>query len=309
MVFEHHTGEGFGPPFIRMGIVPEGSWVDPAAEELAAKADAVLVAVGFNPQSETEGWDRTFQLPPGQDELIQEIAAKNKNIIVVVTSGGGVDMTSWIDKVAGVVEAWYPGQEGGTALAEILLGDVNPSGHLPVTFERRWEDNPTHDNYYPADSSNRVVYKEGIFVGYRGYEHNKTKPLFPFGYGLSYTTFKYSNLVADEHGLSFDITNTGARAGDAVPEVYIAAEQSSVPRPPKELKGFSRVTLQPGETQTVKIPLNNRSFAYYDVNGKNWRAEKGVYDVLVGSSSEQIALTGKITLARDRAIIQMQGIS
>jgi beta-glucosidase len=299
VVFEHHTGAGFGPPFIRMGIVPEGSWVDPVAEELASKADAVVVAVGFNPQSETEGWDRTFQLPPGQNELIQRIAAKNKNTIVVVTSGGGVDMTSWIDKVASVVEAWYPGQEGGTALAEILTGDVNPSGHLPATFERRWEDNPTHDSYYPADDTNRVVYKEGIFVGYRGYEHNKTKPLFRFGYGLSYTTFKYSNLVADEHGVSFDVTNTGSRAGDAVPQVYIAPEQSSVPRPPKELKGFSRVTLLPGKLQTVKIPFSTRSFAYYDSNGKGWRAEKGIYDVLVGSSSEQIDLKGKITLTKD----------
>jgi beta-glucosidase len=299
VVFEHHTGAGFGPPFIRMGIVPQGKWVDPMAEELAAKADVVVVAVGFNPQSEAEGWDRTFQLPPGQNELIQRIAAKNKNTIVVVTSGGGVDMTSWIDKVPGVVEAWYPGQEGGTALADILFGDVNPSGHLPATFERRWEDNPTHDNYYPAEATNRVVYKEGIFVGYRGYEHNKTEPLFPFGYGLSYTTFKYSNLVADEHGISFDVTNTGSRAGDAVPEVYIAAEQSSVPRPPKELKGFARVTLQPGEMQRVKIPLSARSFAYYDTTGKSWRAEKGAYDVLVGSSSAQIDLTGKITLPND----------
>ena len=310
VVFEHHTSPGFGPPFIRMGIVPQGNWVDPMAEELTAKADAVVVAVGFNPQSETEGWDRTFQLPPGQNELIQKIAAKNKNTIVVVTSGGGVDMTSWIDKVQGVVEAWYPGQEGGTALAEILFGDVNPSGHLPATFEQHWEDNPTHDNYYPANGTNRVVYKEGIFVGYRGYEHNKTKPLFPFGYGLSYTTFKYSNLVADEHGVSFDVTNTGSRAGDAVPEVYISAPQSSMTaamvhhemallRPPKELKGFARLTLRPSETQTVKIPLNTRSFAYYDVTGKHWKADKGDYQVLVGSSSEQVELTGRLTLVRD----------
>jgi beta-glucosidase len=298
VVVELHTSPGFGPPFIRMGIVREGQWVDPAAEELAAKADAVVLAVGFDTKSETEGWDRTFQLPPGQNELTQKIAAKNKNTIVVLTSGGGVDMTSWVDRVPGVIEAWYPGQEGGTALAEILFGDVNPSGHLPATFERRWEDNPTHDNYYPEKGTNRVVYKEGIFVGYRGYEHNGTKPLFPFGYGLSYTTFKYSNLKADEHEVSFDVTNAGSRGGDAVPEVYIAPGRSTVPRPPKELKGFSRVALQPGETKTVKIPLNARSFAYYDVNGKQWRAEKGTYEVLVGSSSEQIELKGQITLAK-----------
>jgi beta-glucosidase len=308
IVFEHHTTPGFGPPFVRMGIIPHNTWVDDEAEQLAAKADVVILTVGFDPQSETEGWDRTFELPPGQNELIEKVAAKNKNTIVVITSGGGVDMTPWIDKVAGVIEAWYPGQEGGKALTDILFGDVNPSGHLPATFERHWQDNPVYNSYYPAKGTNRVVYKEGVFVGYRGYEHNGTKPLFPFGYGLSYTTFKYANLKADEHGVSFDVTNTGSRPGDAVAEIYIAPPnsgqlgtmgQSSIPRPPKELKGFSRVKLQPGETKTVSVPLNTRSFAYYDVSGKQWRADKGTYEVLVGSSSEQIELNGKIDLAQD----------
>ena len=299
IVFEHHTSPGFGPPFIRMGIIPEHEWIDPKIEELAAKADVAVIAVGFNPSTETEGWDRTFELPPGQNELIKRVAAKNKNTIVVITSGGGVDMTSWIDKVAGVVEAWYPGQEGGTALAEILLGDVNPSGHLTATFERRWEDNPTYNSYYPEKGTNKVVYKEGVFVGYRGYEHNGTKPLFPFGYGLSYTTFNFSNLKADEHGASFDVTNTGARAGDAVAEVYIGEEHPSVPRPEKELKGFSRVPLKPGETRHVLVSFNVRSFAHYDTNGNRWLADKGVYDVEVGSSSAQIDLSGKVTLAAD----------
>jgi beta-glucosidase len=300
VVFEHHTGNGFGPPFVRMGIIPQNHWVDSAAEGLAAKADIAVVGVGFDPRSETEGWDRTFQLPPGQNELIQRIAAKNKNTIVVITSGGGVDMTPWIDQVPGVVEAWYPGQEGGRALAEILFGDVNPSGHLAATFERRWEDNPVFNNYYPAKGSQRVVYQEGVFVGYRGYEHNGTQPLFPFGYGLSYTTFKFNNLSADEQAVSFDISNTGERAGDAVAELYIAPEHSSVPRPPKELKGFARVRLKPAETKPVKIPLNTRSFAYYDVNRKQWRAEKGEYQVLVGSSAEQIELKSTVTLPQDR---------
>ena len=298
IVFEHHTSPGFGPPFVRMGIIPQGTWVDDEAEQLAAKADVVILTVGFDPQSETEGWDRTFELPPGQNELIEKVAAKNKNTIVVITSGGGVDMTPWVDKVAGVIEAWYPGQEGGKALAEILFGEVNPSGHLPATFERHWQDNPTYNNYYPASGTNRVIYKEGVFVGYRGYEHNGTKPLFPFGYGLSYTTFKYANLKADGHGVSFDVTNTGARSGDAVAELYIAPPKSNL-RPAKELKGFSRVKLQPGETKTVTVPLNTRSFAYYDVDGKQWLAKKGTYEVLVGSSSEQIELNGKIDLAQD----------
>src|SRR5207245_10261797 len=127
--------------------------------------------------------------------LIQERAAANKNTIVVMTSGGSVDMNAWLDRVPTLVQAWYPGQEGGTALAEILFGDVNPSGRLPVTFERRWEDNPVHDSYYPESGTNRVVYKEGVFLGYRAYQHNGTKPLFPFGFGLSYSTFKYGNLT------------------------------------------------------------------------------------------------------------------
>ena len=223
-------------------------------------------------------------------------------MIVVLTAGGNVDMRPWIDRIPAILQAWYPGQAGGTALAEILFGDVNPSGHLAATFERSWEDNPTHDNYYPEKGSNRVVYKEGIFVGYRGYEHNKTKPLFPFGYGLSYTNFKYSNLKSDERQVSFDVTNTGKLAGDAVPQVYIAAENSSVPRSVKELKGFSRVTVEPGKTRRVTVPLNSRAFAYYDVGQKQWRADKGDYDVLVGSSSEQIDLTGKITLASDSTV-------
>jgi beta-glucosidase len=250
------------------GIVEHNGWVDPRAKELAAKADLVVVAVGFNPQSETEGWDRTFELPPGQDELIQSMARENKNTIVIVTSGGGVNMAPWIDNVTGVIEAWYPEQEGGRALAEILLGEVNPSGHLAATFERRPEDNPTYNHYYPEKGSNRIVYKEGVFVGYRGYEHDHTQPLFPFGYGLSYTTLKYANLRADEHGASFEVTNTGARAGDAVAQLYVAPpDEEAVPRPPKELKGFSRVSLQPGETKLITIPLNTRSFAYYDVHG------------------------------------------
>jgi len=298
VVLEHRVGPGFGEAFLRMAIVPQHDWVDSNSEEMAAKADAAVVVVGYRPESETEGWDRTFQLPPGQNELIKRIAAKNRNTVVVIISGGGVDMQPWLGQVPAVLEAWYPGQEGGTAVAEIVAGDVNPSGHLAATFEKRWEDNPAYNSYYPEQGSKaRVVYKEGIFVGYRGYEHNHVTPQFPFGYGLSYTTFKYSNLKADEHGVSFDVTNTGSRAGAAVPEIYIAAEHSNVPRPTHELKGFSRVVLQPGQTTKVRIPFNTRSFAYYDEQGKRWLAEKGTYTVELGSSSAQIDLKAKVTLA------------
>src|SRR5213078_1298840 len=207
--------------------------VDPDAKKLAAKADVVVLAVGFDPETETEGSDRTFRLPPGQEQLIQEIAAANHNTIVVITSGGAVDMNGWLDRVPALIQAWYPGQEGGTALAEILFGDVNPSGRLPATFERRWEDNPVHDSYYPAAGTRRVAYKEGVFVGYRGYEHKGTKPLFPFGHGLSYTTFTYGNLSITQGitkggspeflwaEVSFDVTNAGKRAGAEVAQVYV----------------------------------------------------------------------------------------
>jgi beta-glucosidase len=295
---------------LRLGVIPHGTVVSADAKRLASNADVVVVAVGFDPQTESEGADRTFRLPPGQDELIQDMAAANKKTIVVITSGGGVGMDAWLDRIPAVIEAWYPGQEGGTALAEILFGDVNPSGRLPVTFEHRWEDNPVHDSYYPEEGSNRVEYKEGVFVGYRGYEHNGTKPLFPFGYGLSYTTFEYSNLSmkpvinkdtghessGSSYEVSFDVKNTGSREGAEVAQVYVGDTHASVPRPLKELKGLAKVQLRPGETKNVSVVLDKRAFSHYDVAQKQWRAEPGEFEVLVGRSSEQTVLRGKLWL-------------
>ncbi|MGC1258852.1 MAG: glycoside hydrolase family 3 C-terminal domain-containing protein, partial [Candidatus Acidiferrales bacterium] len=311
IVLEHHGHSRWHGRHLRMGIVAEGSYVLPDATKLAAKADVVVIAAGFDPDSEAEGADRTFHLPPGQDELIQAMAAANKNVIVLLTSGGGVDMNAWLDRVPALLQVWYPGQEGGKAAAEILFGDVNPSGRLPATFERHWADNPVHDSYYPQAGTNRVVYKEGVFVGYRGYEHDGTKPLFPFGYGLSYTTFKYANLAikpaapgakgnelsAPLYKVSFDVTNTGARDGADVAQVYLSDPQSRVPRPVKELKGFARINLKPGETKTATVTLDSRAFSYYDVAGKQWRADPTEYQILVGRSSEDIQLRGAVTLS------------
>jgi beta-glucosidase len=293
-----------------MGIVRRSEWVDRNAEEIARKADVVILTIGFDSASETEGWDRSFSLPPGQEELIQRIARVNKNMVVVITSGGGVDMGAWIDRVPGVIEAWYPGQEGGTALAEILFGDVNPSGRLPVSFERRWEDNPSHDHYYPAAGTNRIEYSEGVFVGYRGYDDSHTRPLFPFGFGLSYTTFRFDDLVVSPakpaatataadgplFQASFSVSNTGARLGAAIAELYIADGHASVARPPKELKGFVRIDLKPGETRRVSIPLDARSLSFYDVKTQRWRAEAGAFKVMIGSSSEKIELFSELKL-------------
>ena len=264
-----------------------------------------MIAVGFNRDSEGEGADRTFSLPIGQNELIRELSSQNKNSIVAITSGGAVDAASWIDQVAACLELWYPGEQGGTALAEILFGDVNPSGRLPITFERKEGDNPSFSNYYPESGSNRVLYKEGIFVGYRGYEHTAAKPLFPFGFGLSYTRFTFANLqvtdqstsTADKYVISFDVTNSGNRSGAEVAQVYVSDTGNSVPRPAKELKGFMKVSLQAGETRHVSIPLDTRAFAYYDVTTRDWQAPAGNYRVLVGKSSEEIALSDGINLA------------
>jgi beta-glucosidase len=284
-------------------IVPENKIVNPRAIELAKKADAVVIAAGFQVESESEGGDRTFSLPYGQDELIREIAAANPKTIVTITSGGNVDSNGWLDRVPAVLETWYAGQEGGQALAEILFGDVNPSGHLPATFERHAEDNPTFANYYPEGDSKRVVYKEGIFVGYRGYEHNHTTPLFPFGFGLSYTTFNFTNLAvtgdpASPHAtVTFDVTNTGKAAGADVAQVYVADPKSPVEEPEKQLKGFERVLLQPGETKHVSISLDARAFAYYDVAAKSWRITPGKFNVLVGDSSAALPLHSDLSIS------------
>jgi beta-glucosidase len=311
IVLEHHGHSLWLGGHLHMGITREGTYVLADAKALAAKANVVIVAAGFDPESESEGADRTFRLPPGQDELISEIAALNKNTIVILNSGGNVDMNAWIDAVPALLHTWYPGQEGGKAATEILFGDVNPSGHLPATFERHWEDNPAHDNYYPPAGTTKVVYKEGVFVGYRGYEKNGTKPLFPFGYGLSYTTFKYSNLTIKPvdagttsetlssplYQVSFDVTNTGTREGADVAQVYVADPHSKISRPAKELKGFARISLKPGETKTANVILDGRSFAYYDVDAKQWHADPNEFQILVGRSSQDIELRGSLTLS------------
>ena len=300
---------------VRFGIVPAeqdplidsgGRTMGVRAKEAASQADAVILCVGFNPWLEGEASDRSFRLPGNQEDLIQQIAAVNKNVIVVVTAGGNVDMTRWIDKVPGLIHAWYPGEAGGLALAQLLFGDFSPSGKLPVSFERQWEDNATFDSYYPKNGERRVEYKEGIFFGYRHFDRSDVKPLFPFGYGLSYTTFEYSNLaITPTSGdltapveVSFDLKNTGTVPAAEVAELYIGESHSSVPRPIKELKSFSRIQLQPGETRHVTLTLDRRAFSFYDVKGHSWRAEPGPFTILVGSSSAQTELRGTFSLTQ-----------
>jgi beta-glucosidase len=290
--------ENVGTATMRFGVGTAALHLGEATKKLAAGADAVILCMGFGPATESEALDRTFQLPKGQDEFIEQLAAVNKNVVVVLNAGGNVDMTPWIDKVPALLHAWYPGQEGGRALAQIIFGDYSPSGKLPATFERKWEDNPAYGSYFPQKGDKHVAYTEGIFVGYRGYEKNGVPPRFPFGYGLSYTTFRYSDLhvipAAKGSGSTvevvFTVQNTGSREGAEVAQVYVANPQGSVPRPLKELKGFAKVNLKPRETKRVSVKLDRRAFSYYDTPTHAWLAPAADYGILVGSSSTDIRL-------------------
>ena len=301
---DYRANGGWGKTTANLGIVRPETLIMSEAKALASRVDAVIVAAGFNNEIEGESADRMFQLPPGQDQLINQIASINKNTVVVMTSGGGVDMTPWIDHLPALLEAWYPGQQGGAAVAQILFGEFNPSGRLPISIERRWEDNAVHDSYYPKDGGTKVEYKEGVFVGYRHFDQSGVKPLFPFGYGLSYTTFAYKNLQISspssdqdpQVNVTFDVTNTGGRSGADVAEVFVGDRHASVPRPVKELKGFQKVNLSPGETKTVTLKLDRRAFSYYDVTKHGWTVSPGDFDVYVARSASDVQLTGKVTL-------------
>ena len=253
-----------------------------------ASADVVLACVGTD---EAEGGDRPYEMLGGQDAMIAAVAARNPRTIVVLNSGGNVAMP-WIAKVPALVDAFYPGQAGGRAIAEVLFGDVNPSGHLPDTFEQRWADSPAFGRYPGADG--HVGYAEGIYVGYRWYDKRHVAPRFPFGHGLSYTTFAIAGVKATPDGATFDVTNTGKVAGATVAQVYVRPLAGTVDRPVQELKGFQRVDLKPGETRHVSVPLDHRSFAYWNVATHGWTVDPGPYEIAVGQSSRDIGGTAKI---------------
>ncbi len=272
----------------------------------AAKAADVVVYIGglLHKGYDSEGTDHPdYKLPFGQDELIQKIAAANPRTIVVLL-GTPAEMDAWVDRVPAVMQAWYMGMEGGHALASVLFGDVNPSGKLPCTIAKRLEDSPAHAlGDYPG-TNGVEVYKEGLLVGYRWYDTKKIAPQFPFGYGLSYTTFKYSDLklIKGEDSdqtivtAQFDIENTGKVPGAEVAELYVHERKPDLFRPEKELKGFKRVFLQPGEKQTVAIPLDQTAFGYYDPAKKSWVAQKDRFNIQIGSSSRDIRLNAKFNL-------------
>jgi beta-glucosidase len=300
--------EAVGTATVRFGITAATKTLGEATKAFVAKADAVVLCIGFDPSTESEGGDRTFQLPGGQDSYIQQIAGLNKNVIVVLTAGGNVDMNKWIASVPALIHAWYPGQEGGTALAQILFGEVNPSGKLPASFERRWKDNAAFESYYPKSPDKHVKYEEGVFVGYRHFDRSVVKPLFPFGFGRSYTKFQYSDLQvipasSDLNApviVSFNIKNVGQREGAEIAELYVGDSHASVPRPVKELKAFAKVNLQPGDSKRISLQLDRHAFSFFDVKKHQWSAEPGEFAILVGSSSTKIELQAKYALSSEQ---------
>lgn len=277
------------------------------AVDLAAKSDMAVVVLGTYNDLEREGYDREYMdLPGRQNELIEKISKANPNTVVVLANGSPLDLHSWIDRVPAVVDMWFGGSEGGRALGEALFGDINPSGKTTQTWPISYSDTPP--SHSPLDfpgKDGKVNYSEGIFVGYRYYDQNNMKVLFPFGHGLSYTTFKYSGLkitpAAISNGkmtveVSFNVTNTGKREGKEITEVYVHDYAASAPRPPKELKGFGKVDLKPGETQRVTIKLDESSFSFFDPKTNKWTAEPGKFQIQVGASSRDIRLSGDLML-------------
>ena len=272
-------------------------------KQVAARADVVVLAVGFDPIIESEGYDRTYGLPPGQDDLINTVMEANPRTIVVLTAGGSVDARPWIDRVPALIQSWYGGSEAGRALTEALTGQVNPSGKLPITWWRRVEDNPAYPNYYEIPGTRDVQYREGVFLGYRAYgRESQAPPLFPFGYGLSYTQFAFRDLIVSEANsegpikVRFEVENTGSRAGAEVAEVYVGDPSATVPRPDKELKAFARVMLKPGESRQVEVTLDRRSLAYWSVKSGDWKVDPGQFVVYVGDSSEHVPLQARFTV-------------
>jgi len=269
------------------------------AVRLAAESDAAIVFAGLSNLFEGGMNDREdLALPEGQDELIRAVAKANANTIVVLINGTPVAMP-WLDDVPAVVEAYYPGQEGGNAIARVVFGDVNPSGKLPETFPKRLEENPSH-GFFPGEKR-RVSYGEGIYVGYRHYDTRGIEPLFPFGHGLSYTEFEYSNLRIEQKRdgsvrVTLDVKNVGKSAGAETVQLYVRDLEASVNRPDKELKAFVKIELLPGQTKQAELFLNRDAFAFFSPMQKRWIVEPGEFELLIGSSSRDIRLTDKIAV-------------
>ncbi|WP_337097983.1 glycoside hydrolase family 3 C-terminal domain-containing protein [Paenibacillus sp. YIM B09110] len=273
------------------------------AKKAASEAEVAIIFAGLPDRYESEGYDRShMSLPANQNRLIEAVAGVQSRVIVVLMNGSPVEMP-WENDVTSILEAYLGGQAVGGAIADILYGIANPSGKLAETFPMKVSDNPSY-LFFPG-AGDRVEYREGLYVGYRYYDAKQMKPLFPFGHGLSYTTFDYSNLTIDSNEISDTetvnvrvmVTNTGLRAGKEILQLYVRDVASTIDRPEKELKGFAKVELQPGEQKTVTFTLDKRSFAYYNVELKDWHVESGQFAVLIGRSSQDIVLSETLTVS------------
>jgi beta-glucosidase len=297
---EYFENTGFAGVKLEWDLISDNNYISEAVK-IAQNADVAVVFAGLSETDESEGWDNPeLTMPYAQDELIAAVAKVNKNTVVVLFGGIPLSMSPWINNVAAVVEAWYPGEACGTAIADVLTGKTNPSGKLPVTFVKRWEDSPAFGNYPGSDG--KVNYAEGIYVGYRYFDSKTSvKPLFAFGHGLSYTQFKYSGLKIESAGnmkytVSATITNTGNFDGREVVQLYVSDKKCSVDRPVKELKSFAGVTLKKGESKEIKLYIDDKAFTFYHPVAKKWTLENGEFDIMLGSASDDIRATASIII-------------
>lgn len=264
----------------------------------ARDADAAILCLGFDAIGESEGYDRNFGLTEAQEKMLLAVVQAQPASVVVLTAGGNVDMSRWIDSVRGVLHAWYPGQAGGQAIAEVLFGAENPAGRLPASFEKRLEDRSSFDCYHDSDGDGRVALSDGVFTGYRGFDRSLIEPRFPFGYGLSYTTFEYSELALSSAVLSADVPldvaltlrNVGSRAGSEVVQLYVGELEPALPRPLRELKGFQKVRLRAGESQRVHLQIGRDACRYYDAERQCWTVRPGRFQVWVGANARDLPL-------------------
>jgi beta-glucosidase len=270
------------------------------AIETAKNCDAALLFVGTTASIETEGVDREdLVLPKNQDELIKKVTEVNPNTIVILTTGSPVLMNEWVNDVKGIIETWFGGEEMSFAIADVLSGAYNPSGKLPITFPKKWEDCSAFKTYKAQNGVSD--YSDGIYMGYRHFDENKIEPLFPFGFGLSYTTYSYDNLKLTKQDnnsvkVTFELKNTGKVTGSEVAQLYVSEIKPEIDRPVKELKGFSKVNLDPGESKIIEIELNKNCFSYWNPATKQWKMDSGEFEILIGASSRDIKLKQKITL-------------
>ena len=281
---------------IRVGLgKPLGEADIVEAARVAAEADVAVLCIGRSGEWDTEGSDLLdIALPGAQDALAEAVLAANPNTVIVLQTGGPVEMP-WLERAKAVVQFWYPGQEAGNAIADVLMGDADPAGRLPQTFPVRWRDNPTWSQdaeVYPG-LDGKVRYEEGLFIGYRHYEQQGIAPMFPFGFGLSYTSFALSQAQVSEDGLTVTatVTNTGARKGSTVVQLYVGDDEASVVRPIRELKGFAKVALEAGESRQISIRLEPRDYAFFDVDARTWRVEEGSFTLTLGFSATETVAT------------------